>query len=140
MYHHVFFLVRDRVRHKFPFYVNADVIIEDPVIRSSAHFCKAVVEPTRARLTPSRSPTATSRLYPLCKMDSNPRILTLHGLGLKLNTRADLEPHLQRVDPEALEEIHFGGNTIGVEAAQALGEFLQKTQKLKVRLIHLVMF
>ena len=38
------------------------------------------------------------------------------------------------VDPAVVEEIHFGGNTIGIEASQALAEFLEKTQVLKVRL------
>ncbi|KAH8085413.1 hypothetical protein BXZ70DRAFT_956983 [Cristinia sonorae] len=60
-----------------------------------------------------------------------PNILSLHGKGLKLNTRADIEPHLTE-DPNTLEEIHLGGNTIGVEAAEALAEYLKKTQVLKV--------
>ena len=59
--------------------------------------------------------------------------LTLHGKGLKLNTREDIEPYLKDIDPTLLEEIHLGGNTIGVEASQALAEFLAKTQILKVR-------
>ncbi|TFY72593.1 hypothetical protein EVG20_g417 [Dentipellis fragilis] len=59
-------------------------------------------------------------------------ILSLHGKGLKLNSRQDIEPHLRDSDPEKLEEVHFGGNTIGVEASQALAEFLQKATALKV--------
>ena len=59
--------------------------------------------------------------------------LSLHGKGLKLNTREDIEPYLKDIDPTLLEEIHLGGNTIGVEASQALAEFLAKTQVLKVR-------
>jgi hypothetical protein len=59
--------------------------------------------------------------------------LSLHGKGLKLNTREDVEPYLKDIDPTLLEEIHLGGNTIGVEASQALAEFLSKTQVLKVR-------
>lgn len=59
-------------------------------------------------------------------------ILSLHGRGLKLDTRADIEPYLTGYDPAAIEEVHFGGNTIGVEAAEALAEFLQKTEVLKV--------
>ena len=58
--------------------------------------------------------------------------LTLHGKGLKLNTREDIEPYLKNIDPTQLEEIHLGGNTIGVEASRALAEFLAKTQVLKV--------
>ncbi|KAF9483425.1 RNI-like protein [Pholiota conissans] len=59
-------------------------------------------------------------------------IFSLHGKGLKLDTRADLEPYLKDVDPTIIEEIHFGGNTIGVDASEALSEFLSKTTVLKV--------
>jgi Ran GTPase-activating protein (RanGAP) involved in mRNA processing and transport len=59
--------------------------------------------------------------------------LSLHGKGLKLNTREDILPYLKDIDATLLEEIHLGGNTIGVEASQALAEFLAKTQVLKVR-------
>ncbi|KDQ62641.1 hypothetical protein JAAARDRAFT_122123 [Jaapia argillacea MUCL 33604] len=59
-------------------------------------------------------------------------VYSLHGRGLKLDTRADIAPHLAEVDPTKLEEIHLGGNTIGVEAAQALAEVLQKATAIKV--------
>lgn len=58
--------------------------------------------------------------------------LSLHGRGLKLNDREDIEPYLKDIDATLLEEIHLGGNTIGVDASQALAEFLEKTQVLKV--------
>ncbi|KAI0754746.1 RNI-like protein [Daedaleopsis nitida] len=58
--------------------------------------------------------------------------LSLLGQGLKLNSRSDMEAHLARFDPTVIEEIHLGGNTIGVEAAQALADFLGKTTKLRV--------
>lgn len=61
-----------------------------------------------------------------------PNVLSLLDKGLKLDSRADIEPHLADVDPTTLEEIHFGGNTIGVDASLALAEFLKKTQILKV--------
>lgn len=60
-------------------------------------------------------------------------IFTLHGQGLKLDTRADIEPHLATLDPTKLEEIHLGGNTLGVEACEALGEVLAKCTNIKVR-------
>jgi Ran GTPase-activating protein 1 len=59
-------------------------------------------------------------------------ILSIHGQGLKLNTRADIEPILRDADPTLVEEVHFGGNTIGVEAAEAVAEFLARTTRLKV--------
>ena len=63
---------------------------------------------------------------------STTKNFSLHGKGLKLDTRADIEPYLKDVDPTIIEEIHFGGNTLGVDASQALAEFLDKTKVLKV--------
>ncbi|TFK73636.1 RNI-like protein [Pluteus cervinus] len=65
-------------------------------------------------------------------MASNPKIFTLHGKGLKLDIKADIEPHLKGVDPTLIEEIHFGGNTLGVDASTALAEFLSKATNIKV--------
>jgi hypothetical protein len=59
-------------------------------------------------------------------------LLSIHGQGLKLNTRADIELILRDANPALVEEVHFGGNTIGVEAAEALAEFLKQTKILKV--------
>ncbi|KAK0221714.1 hypothetical protein IW262DRAFT_923165 [Armillaria fumosa] len=58
--------------------------------------------------------------------------LSLHGQGLKLDTRADIEPLLAGVDAAKIEEIHLGGNTIGVDASVALAEFLSKATNLKI--------
>ncbi|KAJ6585264.1 hypothetical protein B0H19DRAFT_927477 [Mycena capillaripes] len=63
---------------------------------------------------------------------STERNFSLDGKGLKLNTRADIEPWLANVDPTKIEEIHFGGNTLGVDASLALAEFLEKTTILKI--------
>jgi Ran GTPase-activating protein 1 len=71
-------------------------------------------------------------LYLSTVMVTAPYILSLLDKGLKLDTRADIEPYVANVDPTTLEEIHLGGNTIGVDASLALAEFLQKTQVLKV--------
>lgn len=65
-------------------------------------------------------------------MASTSRILSLAGRGLKLHAREDIEPWLKDVDPTIIEEIHLGGNTIGVEAAKSLAQFLDKTTSLKV--------
>lgn len=67
-------------------------------------------------------------------MTTSSVIFSIQGSGLKLDTRADILPILADYDPAVVEEIHFGGNTIGIEASQALAEFLGKTQVLKVRL------
>jgi hypothetical protein len=62
---------------------------------------------------------------------------SIEGLGLKLNTREDIEPYLNQIEPNIshLEEIHLCGNTIGVGAAQALAEVLKKASGLRVRLV-----
>lgn len=65
-------------------------------------------------------------------------IYSIHGKGLKLDSRADIEPYLREINPEVLEEIHLGGNTVGVEAAQALAEVLQKATKLRVCSPHII--
>ena len=73
-----------------------------------------------------------SLLIGVMATDIKPKILSLHGRGLKLDSRGDIEPYIKDVDPRTLEEIHFGGNTLGVDASLALAEFLQKTEVLKV--------
>lgn len=61
------------------------------------------------------------------------KVLSVHGKGLKLDTRTDIEPLFKGIDPASVEEVHFGGNTIGVEAAEALAEFLLGATSLKAR-------
>lgn len=68
-------------------------------------------------------------------MTTDAKIFSIQGRGLKLDTKADIAPILEGVDPEIIEEIHFGGNTIGVEASLALAEFLEKTKALKVSVL-----
>ena len=65
---------------------------------------------------------------------SQPRVFSIKGKGLKLNTRADIEPHLAELKavPE-VEKVEFGGNTLGVEASEALAEVLVGLKSLKVR-------
>ena len=65
-------------------------------------------------------------------MSSSSKILSTKREVLSFNSRADIEPWLKDVDPTIIEEVHFGGSTIGVEAAIALAEFLKKTTVLKV--------
>ena len=65
---------------------------------------------------------------------SNPRSFSIHGRGLKLTTRDDIEPHLKTLrEMKDVEEVHFGGNTLGVEASEALAEVLVGLKSLKVR-------
>ncbi|KDN45218.1 RNI-like protein [Tilletiaria anomala UBC 951] len=58
---------------------------------------------------------------------------SLQGKNLKLDTAADIEPHLEELRAiENLEEIHLGGNTLGVGACQALAKELEQKRSLKV--------
>lgn len=64
---------------------------------------------------------------------SSSKVFSLVGKNLKLDSRADIEPHLKELDAiEGLEEIHLGGNTLGVEACVALAEVLKRKPTLKV--------
>ncbi|RKP14645.1 hypothetical protein BJ684DRAFT_1644, partial [Piptocephalis cylindrospora] len=57
---------------------------------------------------------------------------SIAGRGLKLDTAADMEPHLAELAKiEDLREICLSGNTVGVEAAQALGEALKTHTNLE---------
>ncbi|EIN12895.1 RNI-like protein, partial [Punctularia strigosozonata HHB-11173 SS5] len=59
-------------------------------------------------------------------------IFDLRGKGLKLETEDDFNKLVTDLDPTIIEEIHLGGNTIGVGAAKALAAFLTKADKLKI--------
>lgn len=60
-------------------------------------------------------------------------VFSIVGQNLKLNTKADIQPHLDKLEQIAdLEEIHLGGNTLGVEACQALADVLKQKKSLKV--------
>ena len=65
-------------------------------------------------------------------MVRNTKSLDIRGQSLKLDTAEDVVPLLEGFDPASVEEVHLGGNTIGVEAAQEFAKFLKKTQNLKV--------
>lgn len=69
---------------------------------------------------------------------SESRSYSLHGRNLKLTTRQEAQPFVDELDQvQDLEEIHLGGNTLGIEACQAFGEVLSKKKTLKVSHIHL---
>ena len=59
---------------------------------------------------------------------------SLVGKGLKLNTAEDIKPHIAPlVERQDWTEVQFAGNTIGVEAAEALADALRTQKSLKVR-------
>jgi Ran GTPase-activating protein 1 len=62
------------------------------------------------------------------------KIFSILGKGLKANTAADLEPYLSELKQlEDVEEVHFGANSLGVEACEAIAEVLKGKKSLKVR-------
>jgi hypothetical protein len=63
-------------------------------------------------------------------------VYSLEGRNLKLTSREDIEPYIKEINAiEDLQEIHLGGNTLGVGACQALGETLKTKNNLKVSFI-----
>lgn len=64
------------------------------------------------------------------------KIFSLEGKGLKLDTAADVEPHVQSLRAmEDVEEVRFLGNTLGVEACKVIGEVLETKKSLQVSCI-----
>ncbi|PPJ56310.1 hypothetical protein CBER1_00635 [Cercospora berteroae] len=59
-------------------------------------------------------------------------VWSIRGQALKLNTAEDIEKHIDPLRDNAdIEEVHLEGNTIGVEASEALAKVLSTKQKLK---------
>lgn len=105
----------------------------------------AVLCPT---LTPHSAPTTARQLVVIfaldhkqqtqvatqhAKMSSSTKVFSLEGKGLKLDTAADVEPHIAPLREMAeVEEVKLLGNTLGVEACKAIGEVLQTKKTLQV--------
>lgn len=66
-------------------------------------------------------------------MADSSHVFSLVGKNLKLNTKEDIDPHLEDLNRIAdLQEIHLGGNTFGVEACRALADVLKTKTNLRV--------
>lgn len=64
---------------------------------------------------------------------STSKTFSILGKNLKANTKSELEPYLSELESlDDVEEVHFGGNSLGVEACQAIAEVLRTKTKLKV--------
>lgn len=60
------------------------------------------------------------------------KLFTIEGKGLKLDTAADIEPHLAALrDSSDVEEAVFAGNTLGIEASEALAKVLETKKTLR---------
>lgn len=63
-------------------------------------------------------------------------VFSIDGKGLKLTSREDAEPYvaaLREMGPASVREIHLGGNTLGIEACEALAEVIKTCSQLEVR-------
>lgn len=65
-------------------------------------------------------------------MATTRKVFSLEGKGLKLDTGADLEPHIADLRSTDVEEVRFLGNTLGVGACKLLGEVLATKKNLQV--------
>lgn len=65
-------------------------------------------------------------------MVSSTKLFSLEGKGLKLDTEADLEPHITELRANDVEEVRLLGNTLGVGACKLLGEVLATKKNLQV--------
>jgi hypothetical protein len=61
------------------------------------------------------------------------RLFSIEGKGLKLDTAADVEPYLKPLrDSQDVQEIRLAGNTLGVEASEAIAKVLETKKTLQV--------
>lgn len=64
---------------------------------------------------------------------ATPEIFSLEGKGLKLDTKEDVEAHIQPLKVmDDVVEVRLLGNTLGVEASAALAEVLQTKKTLQI--------
>ncbi|KAJ6157409.1 Ran GTPase-activating protein 1 [Penicillium chermesinum] len=62
-----------------------------------------------------------------------PKIFSLDGKGLKLDTAEDIEAHIKPLTESTdYTEIHFGGNTLGIGASERLAAVLATQKNLEV--------
>lgn len=63
----------------------------------------------------------------------NNTVFSIAGKGLKLNTALDVQEFVETIDQmQDLQVIQLSGNTLGVEASQALAQALKTKTQLKV--------
>ncbi|KAL7423130.1 Ran GAP Rna1 [Cryptotrichosporon argae] len=61
------------------------------------------------------------------------KVFSILGKGLKATTRAELEPYLSELAAmDNVEEVHFGANSLGVDACEAIAEVLKDKKSLKL--------
>ena len=64
---------------------------------------------------------------------ATPSVFSLANKSLRLNTAADLEPHISPLrDSPSVTEIHLNGNTLGVPACESLASILSTKHTLQI--------
>lgn len=64
---------------------------------------------------------------------SGSKIFSIEGQGLKLTTAEDIAPHIQALQSnDAVEEVRFLGNTLGIGASEALAKVLESKTSLQI--------
>jgi Ran GTPase-activating protein 1 len=62
-----------------------------------------------------------------------PKVFSIEGKGLKLDTAGDIEPHIKPLlDDNSYTEVRFGGNTLGIGASERLATVLATQKQLEV--------
>lgn len=66
-------------------------------------------------------------------------VFSIHGKGLKLTSAEDAEPYVKALHEmgQEVNRIHLGGNTLGIEACEALAKVIATKSNLEVRKIGL---
>ncbi|KAM0756441.1 putative Ran GTPase activator [Meredithblackwellia eburnea MCA 4105] len=67
---------------------------------------------------------------PALHPDSSSTVLSLQGLTLKFDSLDQIKPYLEQL-PEHVEEVRFGGNTLGIDACKGVGDALSTKTSLK---------
>ena len=74
-----------------------------------------------------------SQADPLVQIDTSSTVYSLQGLVLKFDTLESIQPYLDQLEQvQDLQEVRFGGNTLGVEACQGVARVIEKKKGLKV--------
>lgn len=65
--------------------------------------------------------------------DTTDTVYSLHGSVLKFDDLASISPYLAQLEAvRELEEVRFGGNTLGVDACKGVADALATKKQLKV--------
>src|ERR1700760_3819442 len=60
------------------------------------------------------------------------KVFSLEGKALKLDTAADITPHIAELEANPdVEEVNFAGNTLGIGACEQLAKVLATKKKLQ---------